>query len=418
MAGHRGGNVVARYGVCGWLGEERDPEGRGTGWNGAVFACESSGTDPRVRQGIRGTALQHPDGVRGGTNACLPLEASRGSITSSSARGTIRGRDTVSPLRDSTFICRCGSSYYYRALVATQLMPLLEAVSSSRPPAHIMSILGAGFTSAVDLNNLGNTIKPRNGSFRPCLRGMQASHVYTDAWFAHLAATHPALSFTHAHPGAVLTAALKLDLPGILGALLNFTMNWCVRHAPRLIGAVPPSECGEHMVWALGDAERGVELRDRYGDVISRKQFSEGDGIGEGMEPWSKLDKSTLDTEIYRESSRLAQISGFLGLVTEISIAGGFSVEISASAQLQDLDSGQKVQCMGRDLGRQPIGEYFGLNSQHSPLSLQVFAYAASKAPDENPNQFSGSAVNEHSALPTHGRSLWSCSVLQPGLIL
>ncbi|KAJ7064266.1 hypothetical protein C8F01DRAFT_983962 [Mycena amicta] len=175
--------------------------------------------------------------------------------------------------------------YYYRALVATQLMPLLEAASSSWPPAHIMSILGAGFTSAVDLDNLGNTVKPRNGSFRPCLRGMQASHVYTDAWFAHLAATHPALSFTHAHPGAVLTTALKLDLPGILGALLNFAMNWCVRHAPRLIGAIPPSECGEHMAWALSDAECGVELRDRYGDVISRKQFSEGEGIGEGMEP-------------------------------------------------------------------------------------------------------------------------------------
>ncbi|KAJ7053086.1 hypothetical protein C8F01DRAFT_1331337 [Mycena amicta] len=68
---------------------------------------------------------------------------------------------------------------------------------------------------------------------------------------------------------------------------------------------------------------------------------------------WSKLDKSTLDTEIYKESSRLAQIWAFLGLVTEISTAGRFSVEISASAQLQDLDSGQKVQCMGRDLGRQ-----------------------------------------------------------------
>ncbi|KAJ7064506.1 hypothetical protein C8F01DRAFT_1080817 [Mycena amicta] len=53
------------------------------------------------------------------------------------------------------------------------------------------------------------------------------------------------------------------------------------------------------------------------------------------------------------ESSRLAQISAFLGLVTEISTAGRFSVEISASAQLQDLDSGQKVQRMGRDLGRQ-----------------------------------------------------------------
>ncbi|KAJ7064258.1 hypothetical protein C8F01DRAFT_1022271 [Mycena amicta] len=182
--------------------------------------------------------------------------------------------------------------YYYRALVATQLMPLLEAVSSSRPPTHIMSILGTGFTSAVDLNNLGNTVKPRNGSFRLCLHGIQASHVYTDAGFAHLAATHPALSFTHAHPGAVLTAALKLDLPGILGALLNFAMNWCVHHTPQLIGAVPPSECGEHMVWALGDAECGVELRDRYGDVISRKQFSKGEGIGEGMEPGMLNDTS------------------------------------------------------------------------------------------------------------------------------
>nr|GAT53186.1 NAD(P)-binding protein [Mycena chlorophos] len=175
--------------------------------------------------------------------------------------------------------------YYYRALVAQELVPLLEAASTPERPARVLSVLGAGFVTKIDLDNLGNTVKPRNGAFRPCLRGMMMSHAYTDAWFAHLASTYPTISFIHAHPGAVVTKALTLDLPFPWGAPLNALMNLLVRYAPRAIGAVPPRECGEHMLFGVNDAKAGLELRDRYGEVISARGFEAGERIGNGTEP-------------------------------------------------------------------------------------------------------------------------------------
>jgi hypothetical protein len=50
-----------------------------------------------------------------------------------------------------------------------------------------MSVLGAGLGSPkrpIDLENLGNTVKPRNGRFSVAMRSMIMSSGYTDAMLA------------------------------------------------------------------------------------------------------------------------------------------------------------------------------------------------------------------------------------------
>ncbi|KAJ7061271.1 hypothetical protein C8F01DRAFT_1252914 [Mycena amicta] len=92
-----------------------------------------------------------------------------------------------------------------------------------------MSILDAGSTSALDLEDLDNT----SHRVRPCLRGMQSSDASFGAKPTHLLI--PPRSRSAEHPRCPAQ-----------------------RHAPRMIGAVSASECGAHGVQALDDPERFV----------------------------------------------------------------------------------------------------------------------------------------------------------------
>ncbi|KAF7370058.1 hypothetical protein MSAN_00635800 [Mycena sanguinolenta] len=148
--------------------------------------------------------------------------------------------------------------YYQRFVWIQELLPLIQAASDGAEHAKVMCVLDAGRGNPLDLNNIGNTVKPRKGRFTVALRSMVMSSGYTDAMLGNFAAEAPGIAFTHIHPGVVRTNALAVDFDGI--------------RTPAV------EECAEHMLYALFTGERGLFLRDRYGNVISERTF---DGVVE-----------------------------------------------------------------------------------------------------------------------------------------
>ncbi|KAJ7765996.1 hypothetical protein B0H14DRAFT_2403000 [Mycena olivaceomarginata] len=162
--------------------------------------------------------------------------------------------------------------YYQRFVWIQELLPLIQAAQGRSEDAKVMSVLGAGLGSPkrpIDLENLGNTVKPRNGRFSVAMRSMIMSSGYTDAMLAHFATQNPDIAFTHIHPGIVNTNALRstADFDGLLMPLswiLNFILPFF---------AVSQDECAEHMLYALFTGERGLFIRDRYGNAVSELAF-------------------------------------------------------------------------------------------------------------------------------------------------
>ncbi|KAJ7753937.1 hypothetical protein DFH07DRAFT_921238 [Mycena maculata] len=160
--------------------------------------------------------------------------------------------------------------YYYRFVFIQELLPLVQAAQALGQDAKVMSVLGAGLGSPkrpIDLDNLGNTVKERSGRIRVAIRSMMQAWGYTDAMMAHFATRNPAIAFTHIHPGAVHTPGLRIDLDGLLTPLswlINLILPWL---------SVSQDQAAEHMLYALFTGERGLFIRDRYGDVISSLEF-------------------------------------------------------------------------------------------------------------------------------------------------
>ncbi|KAJ7443810.1 hypothetical protein FB451DRAFT_1056649 [Mycena latifolia] len=181
--------------------------------------------------------------------------------------------------------------YYHRYVFIQKLLPLLQNAHDLMQDAKVMSVLGAGRGSPkrpLDLANLGNTVKPRVGRFSVALRSMIMSSGYTDAMLAHFAACTPAIAFTHIHPGVVRTSSLGVDFDGLLTPL-TWILNWIIPFF-----SVSQDECAEHMLYALFDGERGLFIRDRYGNAISSQVFEAPATLGESEEtvrysfsPWS-----------------------------------------------------------------------------------------------------------------------------------
>ncbi|KAJ7631834.1 hypothetical protein DFH06DRAFT_1337359 [Mycena polygramma] len=168
--------------------------------------------------------------------------------------------------------------YYQRYVFIKELLPLINAAHALSQEAKVMSVLAAGLGSPkrpIDLDNLGKTVKPREGRVKVAFRSMMASSGYTDAMFAHFAAQNPGIAFTHIHPGVVKTSALRLDLDGFLEPLA-----WILNPIMPLF-AVSQDECAEHMLYALLTGERGLFLRNRYGDVHSQLEFKVPVDLGE-----------------------------------------------------------------------------------------------------------------------------------------
>ncbi|KAJ7203542.1 hypothetical protein GGX14DRAFT_651553 [Mycena pura] len=171
--------------------------------------------------------------------------------------------------------------YYQRFVFIEELLPLVQAAHVLGQDAKIMSVLSAGRGSPsrpLDLANLGNTIKQCTGRFTVALRSIIMSSGYTDAMLAHFAARNSGIAFTHIHPGIVRTHALHADFDGLLTPL-SWLLNWLVP-----LFAVSQDECAEHMLYALFTGARGLFIRDRYGNVVSTKEFDAPVELGDSEE--------------------------------------------------------------------------------------------------------------------------------------
>ncbi|KAJ7438307.1 hypothetical protein B0H11DRAFT_2039526 [Mycena galericulata] len=171
--------------------------------------------------------------------------------------------------------------YYYRFVFIQELLPLLEKGSELGEDARVMSVLGAGLGSPkrpIDLDNLGNTVKERAGRFKVAMRSMIVSSGYTDAMLAHFATRYPGIAFTHIHPGIVHTSALHADFDGLLTPL-SWLLNWILPFF-----SVTQDAAAEHMLYALFTGERGLFIRNRYGDVVSSLEFEASVELGDNDE--------------------------------------------------------------------------------------------------------------------------------------
>ncbi|KAF7325277.1 hypothetical protein MVEN_02639500 [Mycena venus] len=159
--------------------------------------------------------------------------------------------------------------YYHRYVWIRELLPLVKAAASLSQDAK-----------PIDLDNLGNTVKPREGRFFVAIRSMIASWGYTDAKLAYFASQNPNIAFTHINPGAVRTPGLRsfADFDGLLTPL-----SWILNFIVPLF-AVSQETAAEHMLYALFTGERGLYLRDRYGDAVSQLAFDAPVQLGENSE--------------------------------------------------------------------------------------------------------------------------------------
>ncbi|KAJ7661147.1 hypothetical protein B0H17DRAFT_1094581 [Mycena rosella] len=171
--------------------------------------------------------------------------------------------------------------YYWRYVFIHELLPLVKNAHDRGEDAKVMSVLGAGRGSPkrpLDLENLGNQVKPRVGRFTVALRSIIMSSGYTDAMLAHFAARNPDIAFTHIHPGIVRTPTQRVDFDGLLTPL-----SWVINFILPFLG-VSQDQCAEHMLYALFTGQRGLFLVDRYGDPVSAHAFDAPVELGNSEE--------------------------------------------------------------------------------------------------------------------------------------
>ncbi|KAJ7079302.1 NAD-P-binding protein [Mycena belliarum] len=145
--------------------------------------------------------------------------------------------------------------YYGRWRFIRDLLPALEAAHAAGQDAKVMSVLGAGYGGAIDLEDLGlkRTFSLPNAA--------AAAPTYTDIAVNDFAARYPGLSFLHASPGAVRSGLLKAS------------DSRSLRAANVLIPLLAPfsysvEQAGEHQLYALLKAGPGAARTNGRGDDI------------------------------------------------------------------------------------------------------------------------------------------------------
>ncbi|KAF8169015.1 hypothetical protein K438DRAFT_1730399 [Mycena galopus ATCC 62051] len=168
--------------------------------------------------------------------------------------------------------------YFMRYLFTKELLPLLVAAKELGQPAHVMTVLGAGFGVHMRTTDLGlhearsRSIKLLQGLVPDiaAVKGMITGVGYNDGLVAHFAALHPTLAFTHIHPGQVLTAGGSDVSLGWLFAPLA----WLLGYFRRTLIAFTQDERAKYMLYALLDSERGLFIRGDHGDIVSSHVFT------------------------------------------------------------------------------------------------------------------------------------------------
>jgi len=167
---------------------------------------------------------------------------------------------------------KLASRYYSRWALTNDLLPLLRKAKELGEPASVLSILGAGLASQVDLDDLGLK-KSYSGS-----KAMGQSLSYNDLMVAEFARREPTIAFTHIYPGCVNTPLVYNVAPQPVFKLLLFFLRPLI-----WLMLTTPETCAEHMIFALIDADHGMYRRNEKGDEIWMKAFPtpEGDEVKE-----------------------------------------------------------------------------------------------------------------------------------------
>jgi len=176
---------------------------------------------------------------------------------------------------------KMASRYYSRWAIINGLLPSLRKAKEAGEDASVLTILGAGMGPDVDLEDLGLK-KGYSG-----LKAMGQTISYNDLMiavcasdsFRHISLTEsiqeyakrePEIAFTHIYPGTVATPALRPSswLLTILMLPLR-PILWLI--------STKPEDCAEYMLFALLNAEKGMNRRNAKGDDIGTKGFPQAD---------------------------------------------------------------------------------------------------------------------------------------------
>ncbi|KAJ6533292.1 hypothetical protein DFH09DRAFT_993449 [Mycena vulgaris] len=242
-------------------GLPKPAEGEANGWKHEFIAC-----DVALMANVRAACAV----IRGKVERVNFLVITAGYSSMVNVAVTSEGLDLHLAMR-----------YYQRYVFIEELLPLVQNAQVLSQDAKVMSVLGAGNGNPkrpIDLENLGNTVKERSGRFTVAIRSMIMSSNYTDAMLAHFASRNPSIAFTHIHPGIVHTPGQHIDFDGLLTPLA-----WILNFILPLI-SVTQNESAEHMLYALFTGDRGLFLRDRYGNVVSAQAFEAPVALGDSEE--------------------------------------------------------------------------------------------------------------------------------------
>lgn len=129
--------------------------------------------------------------------------------------------------------------FYGRWKFVDELLPLLENASNAGDEARVLTILGAGVGTPLDISDFG--LKKNYSVVASTKQGC----TYNDNFVAEYSSRHPNISFIHLLPGWINTPIVR-GLPWYLRTL-----------APVFgaIGARSMSTCGEYLTWALLNPE-------------------------------------------------------------------------------------------------------------------------------------------------------------------
>lgn len=130
--------------------------------------------------------------------------------------------------------------YYSRLRFAQNLLPLLNkaAGSGSKSPARVLSVLGAGLETSMNMDDLA---LKSSYSIRAA-----ANHAITmnTLAFQQLALNNKGVTFIHSQPGGVSGTNLARDLPRWMTSLLIGASSTVLK--PWVMTA---KECGERLTW-------------------------------------------------------------------------------------------------------------------------------------------------------------------------
>jgi len=153
--------------------------------------------------------------------------------------------------------------YYSRWRFINGLLPLLRNARDAGEDARVMSVLAAGHSWSIDVDDLA--IKRSSKYFG--LKATLVSSGYNDYMMEEFALQEPGIAFTHIYPGLVNTPAISYThwLLVMFSPIVDFLIR---------LFAAKPEDCAQYMWYGILEGEKGFFRRNEKGDNIGRKNYA------------------------------------------------------------------------------------------------------------------------------------------------